>query len=40
MEINAWMLIAPGLAIMFVVLDLNFLGDGLWNILDPRLRTR
>lgn len=40
MEINPWMAIAPGLAIMFVVLGLNFLGDGLRDILDPRLRTR
>ncbi|MDV2496038.1 MAG: ABC transporter permease [bacterium] len=29
----------PGLAIMAVVLGLNFLGDGLRDILDPRGRT-
>jgi peptide/nickel transport system permease protein len=40
MELNAWMAIAPGLAIMIVVLGLNFLGDGLRDILDPRLRMR
>lgn len=40
MEINPWMAIAPGLAIMIVVLGLNFLGDGLRDILDPRLRIR
>lgn len=40
MEINPWMAIAPGLAIMIVVLGLNFLGDGLRDILDPRLRER
>jgi len=40
MEIAPWMAIAPGLAIMFIVLGLNFLGDGLRDILDPRLRTR
>lgn len=40
MELNPWMAIAPGLAIMFVVLGLNFLGDGLRDILDPRLRIR
>ena len=40
MEINPWMAIAPGLAIMFVVLGLNFLGDGLRDVLDPRLRER
>ncbi len=40
MEINPWMAIAPGLAIMLVVLGLNFLGDGLRDVLDPRLRVR
>jgi peptide/nickel transport system permease protein len=40
MEINAWMAIAPGLAIMLIVLGLNFLGDGLRDVLDPRLRER
>ncbi len=29
--------IFPGLAIMVVVLGFNFLGDGLRDILDPRL---
>ena len=28
----------PGLAIMFLVLGLNLLGDGLRDVLDPRLR--
>ena len=27
----------PGLAIMIVVLGFNFLGDGLRDILDPRI---
>ena len=40
MELNAWMAIFPGLAIMIVVLGFNFLGDGLRDILDPRLRER
>jgi peptide/nickel transport system permease protein len=40
MELNPWMAIAPGLAIMIVVLGLNFLGDGLRDVLDPRLRIR
>ena len=31
------MSIFPGLAIMIVVLGFNFLGDGLRDILDPRL---
>jgi len=28
----------PGLAIMITVLGFNFLGDGLRDVLDPRLR--
>jgi peptide/nickel transport system permease protein len=39
MEISPWTAIFPGLAIMLVVLGFNFLGDGLRDILDPRLRT-
>jgi peptide/nickel transport system permease protein len=27
----------PGFAIMFVVLGLNLLGDGLRDLLDPRM---
>jgi len=38
MEISPWMAIFPGIAIMIVVLGFNFLGDGLRDILDPRLR--
>ncbi len=33
-----WMATFPGLAIMAVVLGLNLFGDGLRDILDPRLR--
>jgi peptide/nickel transport system permease protein len=40
MELNVWMAIAPGLAIMLTVLGLNFLGDGLRDVLDPRMRER
>jgi peptide/nickel transport system permease protein len=39
MEISPWMAVFPGLAIMIVVLGFNFLGDGLRDILDPRLRV-
>ncbi len=39
MEISPWMAIFPGLAIMLVVLGFNFLGDGLRDVLDPRLRV-
>jgi peptide/nickel transport system permease protein len=40
MEISPWMAIFPGLAIMIVVLGFNFMGDGLRDVLDPRLRER
>jgi ABC-type dipeptide/oligopeptide/nickel transport system permease subunit len=31
-----WLAIAPGVALMLIVLSLNFLGDGLRDILDPK----
>jgi peptide/nickel transport system permease protein len=34
----AWISIFPGMAIVFSVLALNLLGDGLRDFLDPRLR--
>lgn len=34
------LVIFPGLAIMLVVLSLNFVGDGLRDLLDPRHETR
>jgi peptide/nickel transport system permease protein len=37
---SVWMSIFPGAAIMIVVLGFNFLGDGLRDILDPRLIPR
>jgi peptide/nickel transport system permease protein len=36
-ESSVWMSLFPGLAIMFAVLGFNFLGDGLRDVLDPRL---
>lgn len=33
-----WMMIFPGLAIFITVLGFNLIGDGLRDILDPRLR--
>jgi peptide/nickel transport system permease protein len=33
-----WMAVFPGLAIVLTVLGFNLLGDGLRDILDPRLR--
>lgn len=38
MELAPWVAIFPGLAIMIVVLGFNLLGDGLRDLLDPRLR--
>jgi peptide/nickel transport system permease protein len=38
MELAPWVAVFPGLAIMIVVLGFNLLGDGLRDILDPRLR--
>lgn len=38
---NAWLLaLWPGLAIMLSVLGLNLMGDGLRDLLDPRLARR
>jgi peptide/nickel transport system permease protein len=38
MEMAPWMAIFPGLAIAWAVLGFNLLGDGLRDMLDPRLR--
>lgn len=35
---SLWMGVFPGLAIMFVVMGFNFLGDGLRDALDPHLK--
>ena len=40
LELAPWASIGPGLAIMVTVLGFNLLGDGLRDILDPRLRNR
>ena len=36
---SVWMSLFPGLAIFITVLGFNFLGDGLRDILDPRIGT-
>jgi peptide/nickel transport system permease protein len=36
---SVWPAIFPGLAIMITVLGFNFLGDGLRDVLDPRVAT-
>lgn len=35
-----WIITIPGVALMITVLGLNLLGDGLRDILDPRLRVQ
>ena len=35
-----WVAVAPGLAIVLVVLSINMLGDWLRDRLDPHLRNR
>jgi len=40
LETAPWMSIFPGIAIMLAVLGFNLLGDGLRDVLDPKLRGR
>lgn len=40
LETAPWTSIFPGLAIMLAVLAFNLLGDGVRDVLDPRLRTQ
>ncbi|MCL4487123.1 MAG: ABC transporter permease [Chloroflexi bacterium] len=40
LEVASWLATIPGLAILLTVLGVNFLGDGLREILDPRLRIQ
>ncbi|MBA2666995.1 MAG: ABC transporter permease [Trueperaceae bacterium] len=40
LALSPWATVAPGLAIMVVVLGFNLLGDGLRDALDPRLKSR
>jgi peptide/nickel transport system permease protein len=39
MLIDPWIAVLPGLAIAMTVLGFNLLGDGLRDLLDPRMRT-
>lgn len=36
-QMAPWLAIFPGLAISFAVLAFNLLGDGLRDLLDPKL---
>jgi peptide/nickel transport system permease protein len=40
MASKPWLTIFPGMAILLVVLAVNFIGDGLHDALDPTLRRR
>jgi peptide/nickel transport system permease protein len=33
-----WLLVIPGLVILLISLSFNLVGDGLRDVLDPRLR--
>ena len=35
-----WIITIPGIALMITVMGLNLLGDGLRDVLDPRLRIQ
>ena len=37
MMVCPWLVIVPGIALMITVLAFNFLGDGLRDILDPKM---
>ncbi len=39
LQLSGWPAIAPGVAIALTVLGFNLLGDGLRDVLDPRLRN-
>ncbi|RIK55962.1 MAG: peptide ABC transporter permease, partial [Chloroflexi bacterium] len=36
---SPWFSIYPGLAVLFTVLAFNLLGDGLRDVLDPKLQA-
>jgi len=40
MATEPWLAIFPGAAILLVVLSVNFIGDGLQDVLDPAARER
>ncbi len=40
LDINPWRLIWPGVLISLTVMCVNFIGDGLRDALDPRLRSK
>ncbi|MGI9628794.1 MAG: ABC transporter permease, partial [Longimicrobiales bacterium] len=39
MATQPWLTIFPGLAILLMVLAVNFIGDGIQDALDPKVRS-
>ncbi|GIT43026.1 MAG: peptide ABC transporter permease [Chloroflexota bacterium] len=39
-DVTSWLSVFPGIAIALVVFSVNFLGDGLRDVMDPKLRGR
>jgi peptide/nickel transport system permease protein len=40
LEVNLWMALGPGIAILLTATAFNMLGDGLRDLTDPRLRNK
>ena len=40
LEMHWWLVVFPGLALALTLFALNFLGDGLRDALDPRMKNR
>lgn len=40
LQLNAAWVLAPGVLIMLTVMSVNFIGDGIRDALDPKLRSR
>jgi peptide/nickel transport system permease protein len=39
LDLDPWLIVGPGVAIFTAVLGFNFLGDGIRDVLDPRMRN-
>jgi peptide/nickel transport system permease protein len=39
LTMRPWFWIPPGLLLMFIVLSINFIGDGLRDALDPKMKV-
>lgn len=39
-QVDPWLAVMPGLAITLAVTSFNFIGDGLRDVLDPKMRQR